>query len=95
MKWMALNRKDGQRDLYAIGFVTHTVCKVYVQRKLIYEAWRLPGERLGGYSNLQDAQSECERDFRARPPMPPIVHTESDAAGSSTDSAAEVKAGRS
>lgn len=87
---MALNRKDGKRDLYAIGFVTHTVCKVRVKGEWIYEGWRLPSERLGGFPNAQEAQTACEDDFRARPPMPPRAHTESDAARSSADSAVEV-----
>lgn len=96
MKWLALNRKDGQRDLYAIGFVTHTVCKVYVLDQLTYEAWRLPGTRLGGgYLTAQAAEAVCEADFRAHPPMLPTASTEADTARTRPDASAVVGAGRS
>ena len=85
---MALNRKDGQKDKYAIGFVTHTVCKVSVMGKPTYEAWRLPAERLGGgYKSAEEAQGVCERDYRSRRPTLPAMSTADQHAKTHADTA--------
>jgi len=67
MKWLAIKRKDGSVDPYAIGYVSHTVAKVMVMDQPRYEAWRLvaPAVMLGSYPQAKEAQAACERDMRA------------------------------
>jgi hypothetical protein len=63
LKWMALKRKDGGRDEYAIGRVTHTVCKVGNE----YETWRLdkPPVHLGMSPTSVAAQKVAEKDMQS------------------------------
>jgi hypothetical protein len=60
LKWLALKRKDGTRDDYAIGLVTHTVCKVGEE----FETWRLdkPLVHLGMSPSCAEAQAKAEKD---------------------------------
>jgi hypothetical protein len=63
MKWLALKRKDGGKDEYAIGLVTHTVCKIGNE----YETWRLDKPEplhLGMSSSSAEAQTKAEKDAR-------------------------------
>jgi hypothetical protein len=61
MKWLPLKRKDGGKDEYAIGLVTHTVCKIGEE----YETWRLDKPtHLGMSSTSAEAQTKAEKDAR-------------------------------
>lgn len=64
MSWKALKRKDGTVDQWAVGYVTYTVCKIVTDGQVKYEAWKLPGERLGSFDKSAEAQSACERHMR-------------------------------
>lgn len=65
--------KDGAKDLYAVGFVTHTVAKVVLNKRVTFEAWRL-GKQVGesvslGHFSGEDAFAEAklavEQDARS------------------------------
>lgn len=43
-RWLALKRKDDSLEQYAIGFVSHTVCKTVNNGKTLFEAWRVSSE---------------------------------------------------
>jgi hypothetical protein len=69
VKWRALMAKDGSRDKYAICFSTHTVCKVVIHDRVLFEAWREgdPAVCLARYTGddaLARAQLAAEQDAR-------------------------------
>lgn len=43
-RWLALKRSDDSLEKYAVGFVSHTVCKTVVGGKQVFEAWRVAAE---------------------------------------------------
>lgn len=43
-RWLALKRKDDSLEKYAVGFVTHTVCKTLHNGVQVFEAWRIAAE---------------------------------------------------
>jgi hypothetical protein len=73
MRWMSLAKKDGSKDMYCVGFVTHTVAKVVLNSRVTFEAWRLGKQSiesvsLGNFTG-EDAFSEAklavENDVRS------------------------------
>lgn len=67
MRWLAIKRKDGEADLYAIAFCTHTVSKAIVNGKPTFEAWRLnagAASSLGNFRNAELAKLAVENDAR-------------------------------
>lgn len=75
MRWHALNRANGERDEYAKGLITHTVCRVFVFNVCKWEAWRLPRERLGSFDSEAEAENACIADFHALYPKAPGAGT--------------------
>ena len=69
-RWRALKRKDDSMDMYAVGFCTHTVCKVVLNGRTTFEAWRCedPAVQLGmfrGDKAFDEAKLCVENDARA------------------------------
>lgn len=68
MRWLAIKRKDGEVDEYAIAFATHTVSKALVDGEPVYTAWRLrkepPGEILGTADTAAGAKLMVEEDAK-------------------------------
>lgn len=66
MKWLAIKRKDGSVDRYAMAYATHTVALVFVHAEARYEVWRLgePAVRLGDFKTSAEAQMACEQDTK-------------------------------
>jgi hypothetical protein len=75
MRWHALNKANGQRDEYAKGLMTHSVCRVFTFNVCKWEAWRLPRERLGAFDTEAEAENACIADFRALYPKSPGSRT--------------------
>jgi hypothetical protein len=73
VRWLSLARKDGTKDMYCVGFVTHTVAKVVVNGRVTFEAWRLGKQSiesvsLGNFSSedaFERAKLAVEDDVRS------------------------------
>jgi len=74
MRWISLLTKDGAKEKYAVGFVTHTVSKTLDDKGAVFTAWRLgesaeQSEALGvfrGENGFDLAKLCVENDVRAR-----------------------------
>lgn len=73
MRWLSLMTKDGAKEKYAVGFVTHTVAKTVDAEGAAFTAWRL-GQEVGesvelgifrGENGFEMAKLCVENDVRA------------------------------
>lgn len=73
-RWISLMTKEGAKDKYAVGFVTHIVSKTFSNGKPNIEAWRCAAEphesvMLGifhGENAFEMAKLCVENDVRAQ-----------------------------
>jgi hypothetical protein len=63
MRWLSLMTKEGAKDKYAVGYVTHTVAKVITKDGPVFEAWRIGPEVGEGVQLGVFPQGEDNRGF--------------------------------
>ena len=66
MRWLAVKKRDGSTDEFAIALASHTVSKAYVKGDVVFTAWRLtsPATLLGNSDKAEGAKLIAEEDAR-------------------------------